>query len=179
MYNLRLFLSSLWKYLAAAELASDYHPHGDSKQYRHTLKKPLASMQAILDRHHQVRPRLDKPAKSFAQYVRGYSSLPLNDRALVALRSAYLNKAHYLLPGIVAAALDHGLTPSDIKLIANGRFAPGWSHKEQLLIQVTDDLYRKQKIELRTWKRLCHFYSPDQILDIVLSAAAFHLCSLT
>ncbi len=123
------------------------------------------------------KPQIDKPAMIFASYVRGYSSLPLNERALVALRSAHLSKAKHLLPGIEMMALDHGLKPSDIRFIANGRFAPGWNQRAQTLIQATDDLYKKQSIEPRLWKKLQNLYKNEQILDIILCAAAFHLCT--
>lgn len=176
MYNLRAFLTLLWRQLAVAGLASGHHPDYRKPPSAAAPRSPVG-LQAILDRHHQIIPRLDQPIKSLPCYLLGYSRLPLTDRALITLRSAHISKAHYLLPGLVANALDHGLTPSDIKLIARGRQAPGWSARERLLIQITDDLYRKRMIMPVHWKRLRRLYHPDQILDIVLNAAAFHLCT--
>ena len=73
-------------------------------------------------------------------------------------------------------ALDHGLQPSDIQLIPLGRYAPGWSIKEQLLIRATDDLNKKQGLDVKIWKKLRTYYSHGQILDIIFCAGAFHLC---
>ena len=180
MYNIRLFLNSLWQLLPAANLASDYHPCREVSQLLQPLRTSATTGSTVRSEAAQqpVPQRLDKPVRSFACYVRGYSSLPLTDRALVALRSGHLSKAFHILPDITLAALDYGLQPSDTQLIANGRYAPGWSLREQLLIRVTDDLYRKHEINERAWKRLTKLYSHNQILDIIFCAAAFHLCTL-
>ncbi len=172
------FFNTLWKQLAIAGLASDYHPLKSAEQ----LKIPLFSYSITstdftpaTDKLSDT-PRLDEPARSFSSYVRGYSTLPLKDRALIALRSAHITHAFHMIPDLTVMAIDHGLTDSDVTFIANGRYAPGWNFRQQLLIRVTDELYNKQRINTGVWKRLTKMYDHGQIFDIVLSAAAFHLC---
>ncbi|MDD7803995.1 MAG: hypothetical protein PUP46_00120 [Endozoicomonas sp. (ex Botrylloides leachii)] len=173
-------MNALWQVLPAAHLTSSSHLCRKIRPLSQALKKAEVRdvTASITVEDSLLVPRLDKPSRSFACYVKGYSCLGLTDRALVALRSAHLSKMLHALPDITLAALDYGLQPSDIKLIINGRYAPGWSLKEQLLIKVTDDLYKKGELDEKVWKRLTALYSYNEILDIIFCIAAFHLCTL-
>ena len=168
MYNIRECLSTLWQQLRAIHLLNHHPP--TQKNHPRIYFAPKSS--------HDSAPALAPPTRNFAAYVRGYSTLPLTDRALIALRCCYLAKAVHLLPGITLAALDCGLQPSDTRLIIKGCYAPGWSTKEQLLIRVSDELYQKNRIGLRTWQQLETFYNSTQLLDLIFCAGAFHLCTL-
>ncbi len=173
------FFNTLWKQLAMADLASDYHPSRTTEQLKRPLFSYCATPKDFTPPTETLRytPRLDAPVRSFSSYVRGYGTLPLKDRALITLRSARLAHAFHVIPDLTVMAIDHGLTDSDVTFIANGRYAPGWNFRQQLLIRVTDELYNQQKINRRVWKRLTKMYDHGQIFDIVLSAAAFHLCT--
>ena len=176
METKRSLFSDLWRYLPLAGLANEYHPCTEGgvvplpfiQAQKHLIKE--GSLDA------EPHPVLEPPKRSLLGYMQGYSSLPLRDRALICLRSAYLCKARHLMPALAIMAMDHGLCSSDIGLIANGRFAPGWRRWDQVLISTEDDIYKKQAVSEKLWQILTKKYTEEQILDLVLCTAAFHLC---
>ena len=176
MERLRPFFSSLWQLLPSAGLASEYHPAIDGG----AIPIPFIVSQRILlnDMAHELEqtPQLETPLRSFTSYMRGYSSLPVRDRSLGALRSAHLAGARHLIPDIASCAMDAGLQASDIELVARGHLSPGWSKQETLVMKVAEDLYQNQCISESLWKQLKRIYRPQQILDLLFCCAAFHLC---
>ena len=177
MEKFRAFLGALWQLLPGAGLASEYHPFvpGGAIPIPFIQSQKLLLDGDLVDRLASS-PRLTKPARSFTSYMQGYSSLPLKDRALVALRSAHLCGARHLLPDIALCARDTGLNPSDIEFVARGHQAPGWNRHQRLLLVITDQLYENQEINRRHWRELQKVYDSQQALDLVLCIAAFHLC---
>ena len=176
MERLRTFFNSLWQLLPSAGLASEYHPSIDGG----AIPIPFIVSQRILmnDLSHQLKqaPRLDAPMRSFTCYMQGYTSLPVRDRSLGALRSAHLSGARHLIPDIARCALDSGLRSSDIELVAKGHLTSGWTAQESLVMRVAEDLYCNQSISEQHWQQLKRIYKPQQILDLLLCCAAFHLC---
>ncbi|MDP0561303.1 MAG: hypothetical protein QS721_02750 [Candidatus Endonucleobacter sp. (ex Gigantidas childressi)] len=172
-----LFFNLLWKLLPAANLAGDYYPGMDARQSTYSFfRSPQIEEASSAKPEASNCPQLEKPFRSFASYIKGCGTLPLNDRALIVLRSAHLSRAYHLLPALSKMALDQGLKFSDIQLIPLGRYAPGWSVREQLLIRAADDLYKKHGLDVKIWKRLLKLYSHGQILDIIFCAGAYYLC---
>lgn len=176
MEPLRNLLGDLWCFLPLAGLANEYHPCTKGGvipvpfiQAQKVLIETPAYMGASL-------PVLEEPRRSLQTYMQGYSSLPVRDRALICLRSAHLSKARHLMPSLTAMAIDHGLRSSDVQLIRNGRFAPGWSRRDHLLICATDDIFRNHGVSQKLWKNLSNIYHQGQIFDLVLCTAAFQLC---
>ena len=176
MERLRTFFATLWQLLPAAGLASEYHPAVEGG----AIPVPFIVSQRILLADATVlpisAPVLAAPKRNFTAYMQGYSSLPMRDRALCALRSAHICGARHLLPDIARCALDAGLQNSDIAMAAKGLSSPGWSKQEILILRVTEELYRKQVISPKYWQELKRIYKPQQILDLLFCCAAFHLC---
>lgn len=176
MEKLRTFFGSLWQMLPSAELASEYHPSVNGG----AIPIPFIVSQRILltnpTKQCETAPRLQSPIRSFSCYMQSYSSLPLRDRSLAALRSAHLAGARHLIPDIAHCALDTGLKASDISLAIKGHTSPGWSRQEHLILRVAEDLYQNKSISKRHWQELQKIYKPQQILDLIFSCAAFHLC---
>ncbi|WP_062265727.1 hypothetical protein [Endozoicomonas arenosclerae] len=177
MKKLRTFLGSLWQILPVAGLASEYHPAIEGG----AIPIPFIQSQKILlepDFPERLAhsPELERPERSFTSYMQGYSSLPMRDRALVALRSAHLCNARHLIPDIAQCALDTGLKASDIQMTSRGHLAPGWSNHQRLILRTTEELYTDQVIGTANWRALKKIYTPQQILDLVLCTASFHLC---
>ncbi|OED50561.1 hypothetical protein ACH42_00880 [Endozoicomonas sp. (ex Bugula neritina AB1)] len=176
MERLRTFFCSLWKTLPNAGLSSEYHPSINGG----AIPIPFIVSQRILLDHPKDKlnaaPQLQPPHRSFTCYMQGYSSLPLRDRSLGALRSAYLAGARHLIPDIARCAFDTGLQASDITLATKGHTSPGWSRQEHLILRIAEDLYRNESISKHHWRELQKVYKPQQILDLMLCCAAFHLC---
>ncbi|AMO57100.1 hypothetical protein GZ77_00685 [Endozoicomonas montiporae] len=176
MERLKTFFSALWQLLPSAGLASEYHPSIEGG----AIPIPFIVSQRILlnSMNHSMdsTPSLEPPSRCFTSYMQGYTSLPVRDRALSALRSAHLAGARHLVPDIARCALDAGLQNSDLELVAKGYISNGWSAQEILVMRVAEDLYREQSISEDRWKQLKKIYKPQQILDLLLCCAAFHLC---
>ena len=176
MERLKTFFSTLWQLLPSAGLASEYHPAIDGG----AVPIPFIVSQRILlnEMIHKQEgaPSLQAPSLSFTGYMQGYTSLPVRDRALSALRSAHLAGARHLIPDIARCALDAGLQASDLERVAEGHLSSGWVKQEALVLRVTEALYSEQTISEQQWKQLKQIYKPQQILDLLLCCAAFHLC---
>ncbi|WP_257279898.1 MULTISPECIES: carboxymuconolactone decarboxylase family protein [unclassified Endozoicomonas] len=177
MRRLRTFLGVLWQILPKAGLASEYHPAvtGGAIPIPFIQSQKSLLVEAPPERIANS-PKLDKPVRSFTGYIQGYTSLPMRDRALVALRSAYLCNTRHLIPDIAQCALDTGLKASDVQMVARGLLAPGWDNRQRLLLKTTEELYKEQIIGIENWKALKKIYTPQQIVDLVFCIASFHLC---
>lgn len=176
MEKLRHLLGDLWRFLPLAGLANEYHPYTEGGVIPVPFIQAQKSLIEAIARQNSDIPILEQPKRSFRAYMQGYSSLPLRDRALICLRSAHLCKARHLMPALRVMALDHGLQPSDLQLICSGRFAPGWSRRDHLLICATDEVFRSQGVSPKLWKNLSKIYHHGQIFDLLLCTAAFQLC---
>ncbi len=178
MKKLKPFLECLWQLLPEAGLASEYHPAIEGGAipipFIQAQKLLLTALQPSVPNSN---PLLDKPKRSFTSYMQGYSSIPLRDRAMIALRSAHLCQARHLLPEISLCAIDTGMKDSDIRMISDGNQAPGWNRHERLLLIATDCLHHQQVIAPGIWNQLRKRYSSQQMLDLVLCVASFHLCT--
>ena len=177
MDRLRTFFNTLWGLLPDAGLASELHPtlHGGY------LPIPFIGTQKRLlneppDNNHQPMV-LQPPFISFYSYMKGYTSLPVRDRSLAALRSAQLCGARHLIPDITRRALDAGLQTSDIELALQGQLSRGWTSQETIVMQVAESLFFQQNINTEQWQQLHKIYKPQQILDLLFCCAAFHLCT--
>ena len=177
MEQLRNLFGDIWRYLPLAGLANEYHPCTEGGVVPVPFIQAQKALMESIPTEFNDNPALLPPKRSFTSYMQGYSSLPLRDRALVCLRSAHLCNARHLMPAIASMAMDHGLRSSDVQLICNGRFAPGWSRWDHTLICAMDEIFKRHSISPKLWKTLSKKYSANQIFDLMLCTASFHLCT--
>lgn len=107
------------------------------------------------------------------------SSLPVRDRELVVLRSAWLCQAAYAWAEHVRIARAAGLTGADIERVAGGPQAGGWDDFELALVKAVDQLHATATIDGAVWQVLASRYSAGQLIELPMLAGLYHLVSWT
>lgn len=105
------------------------------------------------------------------------SALSVRDRDLVTLRTGWLCRSEYGWARQVRVSRQHGLTETEIRRIAIGPGALGWTPFEMILLRATDELWRDNTISDETWNELEMHYSPIQLIDLVISIASTRMVS--
>jgi 4-carboxymuconolactone decarboxylase len=107
------------------------------------------------------------------------SSLPSREREIVMLRMGWLCQSEYeWAQHARIGKADAGLTNADIRRIAQGPSAQGWSAFDRSLLQMADELRYEAMISDATWQALRSKYSPQQIMEALYTAAQYQLVSM-
>jgi 4-carboxymuconolactone decarboxylase len=107
----------------------------------------------------------------FARYIQDGSTLPPRDRSLLALRATALGRADAIWAEQASLARRAGVTETELRRIAAGPEAPGWSPWEAALLRAADELYRNAFISDAIWTALSERYNTQQLLDVVFTIA--------
>jgi len=73
---------------------------------------------------------------------------------MVILRVAHLRDSSYELEQHRRLARKVGLSQADTERVARGPSNEGWSPRERVMLEVTDELIRTQNVSDETWARL-------------------------
>ncbi len=114
----------------------------------------------------------------FANHVLFKSTVPARERELVILRIGYLCRANYEWTQHVKIGLDAGMSKDEVRRIAQGPDAPGWSERDRLLLTATDELHADACISDATWQGLSAHYTTRQLMDIVFAIGQYNLVSM-
>jgi AhpD family alkylhydroperoxidase len=90
----------------------------------------------------------------FAGRMMPGGKLPRRETELVILRVATLARSDYELTQHRRLGRRAGLTAEEIERVTDGPDAPGWSHRERLLLTVVDELHRSRDLSDQTWAAL-------------------------
>ena len=71
-----------------------------------------------------------------------------------------------------------GLTDDDVRRVAEGPDADGWTSAEVAALRATDELHDRATISDPTWAALSEHFSVQQILDLVFLVGNYHVVSL-
>ncbi len=126
---------------------------------------------ATLARH----PALLRRWLVFGNHVLAKSTLPPRERELAILRMGWLCRAEYEWGHHVAMGKDAGITADEIRRVATGANAPGWSPFEAALLRAVDELHADSFINDSTWQALAQRYNEQQLLDLVFTAGQYKL----
>ena len=99
--------------------------------------------------------------------------LAARDRELVILRSAFRCGARYEWAQHVAIAGTAGLTTEEIRRVANGPAAAGWSAADATLLRAVDELVDDHCIGPATWSLLAEHYTTEQLIEIPMLAGHY------
>lgn len=135
---------------------------------------PTLNVTATVARH----PKLAEAWLGFARYVLSQNSLPPRDRELLILRIGWLCQSEYEWGQHTRVALREGLTEEEIRRVAEGPEAAGWSEHERALLRATDQLRKDAFIDDATWAKLDETYTTEQLMDVVFTVGEYNLVSM-
>lgn len=125
-----------------------------------------------------VHPQLLKRWLVFGSHVLAKSSLPPREREVAILRVGWLCQSEYEWGQHVAIGRASGLDADEIRRIAEGPDASGWSDRDRTLLRACDDLVRDHFLPDATWQALLADWSTEQIVDLVFAVGQYTLVSM-
>ena len=120
-------------------------------------------------------PKLYPPRQLLSEYIRLHATLATRERELLILRMGWLAKSEYEWAQHVRQGRGAGL---DTVKIAIGPTAPGWSEIDVALLKATDELYHDDKVSDATWKTLATRFSPQELMDALITAGGYRMVSM-
>jgi alkylhydroperoxidase family enzyme len=112
----------------------------------------------------------------FAAYVSRHSTLTPRDREMLILRTAWLCRAEYVWASHVPIAQQvgqAGLTADEVRRVAEGPEAKGWTPVEAALLRLADELYLDAFVGDATWNILAAQYDQKHLVDAVFVVAEY------
>jgi 4-carboxymuconolactone decarboxylase len=123
-------------------------------------------------------PGLLKRWLVFGSHLLSKSTLPAREREIAILRMGWLCRAEYEWGHHVDIGKRAGLTAVEIKRVAAGPDAPGWSPFESALLRAVDELDADTFVSDSTWKILEERYTTEELLDFLFTAGQYKLVSM-
>jgi alkylhydroperoxidase family enzyme len=133
--------------------------------------RPVLNIYGTVARH----PKLAKRWLVFGTHVLAKSTLGARERELVILRTGWRCKSEYEWGQHVVIGKQAGLGDDEIKRIAAGPDAPGWSAFDAALLRAADELHDDSFISDATWAALAQRYGEQQLLDLIFAIGQYTL----
>ena len=114
-------------------------------------------------------PELVDAVMPFRVYVTRETTIPARHRELLILRTAWLTRNSHLWADHAPTARLVGLTAEDVRRIAEGPAAAGWSPFEATLLRLADELYRNSSVRDAVWAALDERYDLLELVDAVMT----------
>lgn len=128
-----------------------------------------------LARHEQ----LFIPRLVLGRYIQRESNLPVRDREILILRTAWRAKSSYEFGHHTRIGKDVGLNDADIVRVTKGSESQGWTKGEAALVRAVDELYDNTMITDATWTTLSEMYNKQQLIDTVFTVAGYSMLATT
>ena len=140
----------------------------------HNPTRPLLNLYATILNH----PGLYEPRLLFGSYLQRDSLLPPKTRELLIMRTAALTRTEYEWGHHVEAAQKAGFSDEEIRRIASGPDAPGWSEEHAAVLRAADELRHEALVSDRTWKTLAKYYDTQRLIEIVYTSGGYTMTAL-
>lgn|SRR5918997_1011728 len=123
-------------------------------------------------------PALTRAYHTFNGHVLFATTLSLRERELIVLRVAHVRRAEYEWAQHVVIGRDVGLADDEIRRIADGPDAAGWSRLDAALLRAVDELIDDAAIADATWAVLAADLDEQQLMDLVFTVGAYDLLAM-
>jgi len=140
----------------------------------HTDARPVLNLYATMLNH----PVLYGPRVRFGSYLQRDSLLPPKTRELLIMRTAVLTRTQYEWGHHVEAAQKAGFSDEEIRRIAAGPDAPGWSEEHAAVLRAADELRREAFVSDRTWATLAKYYDTKRLIEIIFTSGGYTMTAL-
>ena len=114
-------------------------------------------------------PELVEAVLPFVLFTTLDSTLAPRHRVLLVLRAAWLCRSEAIWAEQALLARAAGVTPPDLRRIAEGPDAAGWDPFEATLLRLADELYRNSSVRDATWEALAARYDLYNLVDAVMA----------
>jgi AhpD family alkylhydroperoxidase len=111
----------------------------------------------------------------FAAHLMPGGRISRRDTELVILRVGHRNECEYELAQHRRLARRAGLSDLEIARVVDGPEAPGWSERDRLLLQVTDELHDRRDLTDATWSLLRSHLDEVESIELVLLVAHYEM----
>jgi alkylhydroperoxidase family enzyme len=123
-------------------------------------------------------PELAEPVMRFARFLDQESALEPRQRSLLLLRTAWLTHSQSQWSVFAATGREAGLRDSELRRIAVGPDAEGWSDFDAAHLRLADELYRNSSVSDRTWTALGVRYNLLEMFEAVTNINASTLSAM-
>jgi len=113
-----------------------------------------------------------------SRYVRSASSLDPGLRELTILATAHELGQDYEIRHHTDAGTKVGLSAAQLAAVAPGGKLEALTPAERCAVEFARQVARDRRCDDQTFKRLETFFSPEQIVDLVVTTAWYHLCAV-
>ncbi len=120
--------------------------------------------------HH---PDLLRRWSVFGTHLLYKSSLPEREREILILRAGWLSGSEYEWGQHVLIGRRAGLDDDEIRRIAEGPDAPGWSDADRVLLVAVDELQSGHSLTPATWDALNEQLDTRQVLDLIFTVGQY------
>jgi alkylhydroperoxidase family enzyme len=118
-------------------------------------------------------PALADSFLSFPAYLSKDSTLLPRHRELLILRTAWLLNSDYIWSAHVPTARAAGFSAAEVRRVAEGPGAHGWTPFEATLLRVADQLFRNSFVNAADYNALTAEYDVPHAMDAVMTVADF------
>jgi len=116
---------------------------------------------------------------AFTTQLTTYYTLPLRDKELLILRTAWLTRGDYVWGRhSTGGGKKAGITDEELSRITTGPDAPGWSAFDATLLRAADELHTGRFIKDATWKSLAARYNEGQLLEVIFVVGNYTLLTM-
>ncbi len=136
--------------------------------------RPVLNLYRTLARH----PGLAKRWLVFGSHVLAKSTLDARTRELLILRTGWRCQSEYEWGQHARIGKQAGLGDDEIKRIAQGPDAPGWSDFDRTLLRAADELHDDSFISDATWEALAKRFDEQQLIDLIFAVGQYTLVSM-
>lgn len=111
----------------------------------------------------------------FASRLMPFGSLERSDTEIVILRVGWNCRCRYEWGQHVIIAQKEGLTPAEIKAVAEGAAAAAWSPRRAALLRATDEIHANKTLSDAAWRDLAEHFDQGKIIEIILLIGAYEM----
>jgi AhpD family alkylhydroperoxidase len=115
----------------------------------------------------------------FAGRMMPSGKLPRRETELVILRVAHLRGCQYELDHHTRLGKQAGLDDADLRRVADGPEAEGWTPREAAILTAVDELHRSGDVGDATWETLRQHLDDRRLIELVFLVGHYEMLATT
>jgi alkylhydroperoxidase family enzyme len=147
------------------------------------LQRLLEASPGGVDRPLNVFTTLGRSPDVFRRWIGFGASLlqgaiPDRERELVILRVAHLDESEYEWAQHVPMALAAGVTKEEVEALRRSRDRHEWSHRDEVLLRVADELDYLGFLEDNTWEEAHGLLGDAGMIDLLMLIGQYQMVAM-